>query len=309
MLTTAIDSDHRTDRFKFTLQPSVWKISAGSTATKFPIGFDFCVHDAVSLAHSWGGGFDAGQAPGDAGPPQMESNPSNIEPASPADNTSVRPALETTPRRLSEELTLLIASFADRPVRLQDVIAVLHGRAWIMLLLVLSLPFCTPIPLPGVSTPFGFVIALIGFRLSLRQKPWLPQILLNRQIPAGFFPRVLSAARKVVKLLELFLRPRFTWLLDTEFLHHIYGAMILTAGILLLLPLPVPLSNTLPALTVVFLAGAMLERDGGAVIAGLAMFLVMLAFFGALAFGGAGAVHWLTQGIEHLFPADPEGGP
>jgi hypothetical protein len=228
----------------------------------------------------------------------MASIPSNSEPP-PPDNASVVPAATTTPGRLSEEITFLIATFADRPVRLQDIIRVLHGRAWIMLLLVLSLPFCTPIPLPGVSTPFGFVIALIGFRLSLRQRPWLPKMVLNRQIPAGFFPRVLSAARKVVKLLELFLRPRLTWLLDTGVLHHLYGAMIMVAGILLLLPLPVPLSNTLPAWTVVFLAGGMLERDGGSVIAGLVMFLVMLAFFGVLAFGGAGAVHWLTEGIEH----------
>lgn len=235
----------------------------------------------------------------------MASRPSNHEPAHLPDAPSASLTPVTTPRRLSEELTFLIASFADRPVRLQDVIAVLHGRAWIMLLLVLSLPFCTPIPLPGVSTPFGFVIALIGFRLALRQRPWLPKMLLNRQIPAGFFPRLLSAARKVVKFLELFLRPRLTWLLDTEFLHHIYGAMIMIAGILLLLPLPVPLSNTVPALTIVFLAGAMLERDGVSVIAGLIMFLVMLAFFTALAFGGAEAVQWLTRGIEHLFPADP----
>ena len=213
------------------------------------------------------------------------------------------------PRRLSEELAFLIAAFADRPVRLQDVIAVLQGRAWIMLLLVLSLPFCTPIPLPGLSTPFGFVIALIGFRLSLRKRPWLPQLLLNRQLPAGFFPRMLSAARKIVKFLELFLCPRIVWLLDTGLLHHLYGAMIMVAGILLLLPLPIPLSNTLPALTVVFLAGAMLERDGGAVIAGLVMFVVMLAFFAALALGGAGAVHWLTHGIEGLFPADTNTGP
>ena len=213
------------------------------------------------------------------------------------------------PRRLSEELTFLIASFADRPVRLQDVIAVLHGRAWIMLLLVLSLPFCTPIPLPGLSTPFGFVIALIGFRLALRQKPWLPKMLLNRQLPAGFFPRLLSAARRVVKLLELFLRPRLTWLLDTNILHHLYGAMIMVAGILLLLPLPVPLTNTLPAFTIVFLAGAMLERDGGAVVAGLVMFVVTVVFFAALALGGTEAVHWMTQGIEHLFPADPKSAP
>ncbi len=237
----------------------------------------------------------------------MASIPHNEEaPPTQAQTASQAPSPK---RRLSEELTFLIASFADRPVRLADVIAVLHGRAWIMLLLVLSLPFCTPIPLPGFSTPFGFVIALVGFRLSLRQKPWLPKPMLERRLPAGFFPRLLSAARRVVKLLELFLRPRLTWLLDTALLHHLYGAIILIAGILLLLPLPIPLSNTLPAFTVVLLAGAMLERDGLAIIAGLTMFLACLIFFGAIAFGGTEAVQWLTRGIENLFPADQQPAP
>jgi hypothetical protein len=85
--------------------------------------------------------------------------------------------------------------------------------------------------------------------------------------------------------------------------------MIRVAGLLVLLPLPVPLSNTLPALTVVLLAGAMLERDGWAVLAGTTMFLVTLIFFATLAFGGAGALHWLTHGMGDLFPADPDPAP
>jgi hypothetical protein len=238
----------------------------------------------------------------------MPGSPPNTEgTVEPAHSFTTLPAEK--PRRLSEELANLIAAIADRRVRLEEVVAVLHGRAWIMLLLILSLPFCTPIPLPGLSTPFGIVVALIGFRLALRRKPWLPQSLMQREIPAGFFPRLLAAARKVVRFLELFLRPRLTWLLDLGVLHHLYGAIILVAGLLLMLPLPIPLTNTLPALTVVLLAGAMLERDGGAVIAGLVMCLATMIFFTALAFGGAGTVHWLTQGIENLFPADPEKSP
>jgi hypothetical protein len=38
-----------------------------------------------------------------------------------------------------------------------------------------AFPFCTPIPLPGFSLPFGLVIAIIGLRLALGQKPWLPR--------------------------------------------------------------------------------------------------------------------------------------
>ena len=166
------------------------------------------------------------------------------------------------PQRLSEELAFLIAEFAERPVRLREVMSLLHGRAWTMLLIILALPFCTPIPLPGISMPFGLVIAAVGLRLALGQKPWLPPRLLDTKVPPHSFSKVLGATRRLIRFLELFLRPRSAWLLDVKVLQHASGAVILLSGVLLVLPLPIPFTNGLPALTVVLIAGAMLERDG-----------------------------------------------
>lgn len=207
----------------------------------------------------------------------------------------------STPRRLSEELAFLIREFREHPVRLQDIVAVLAGRAWTMMLVLLALPFCTPIPLPGLSTPIGLVIALIGFRLSLGQKPWLPARLLHTQLPSHFFPQLLAATRGLVRLLEFLLRPRMAWLLNRRIVHQACGAMILVAGLLLFLPLPIPFSNILPALTVVLTAGALLERDGYAVLVGMVVFGLCLCFFGAIAFGGTEAASWLGHQLGALF--------
>ena len=197
------------------------------------------------------------------------------------------------PRRLSEEIEALIAEFGERPLRLREVMAVLRGRAYTLLLLLLAIPFCTPIPLPGLSTLFGVMIALIGFRLALGQKPWLPQRLLDTTLPPGFFTRVLRGARRLVRFLEAFLRPRLSQLVEARIFRHGSGVIILVCGLLLLLPLPIPFSNGLPALTVVLLAGAMLERDGYCLVAGLIAFVLALCFFGALGWGGAEGVGWL----------------
>ena len=43
-------------------------------------------------------------------------------------------------------------------------------RGVAMLLLLLALPFCL-IPVPGLSTPFGIAVLLIGIRIAFRQKP------------------------------------------------------------------------------------------------------------------------------------------
>jgi hypothetical protein len=107
------------------------------------------------------------------------------------------------PPRFSEDLERLIAAFAERAVRLRDVLEVMHSRGYTFLLIVLSFPFCTPIPLPGFSMPFGLAIAVIGLRLALGQKPWLPARLLDAKLPAKFFPRLLTATRRLARWLEI----------------------------------------------------------------------------------------------------------
>ena len=208
---------------------------------------------------------------------------------------------DATPLRLSEEIARLVAAFAERPVRLREILETTHGRGYTLLLALLALPFCTPIPLPGLSTPFGIVIAVIGFRLTLREKPWLPERLLDTKLPAKFFPQFLTATRRLVRGMEVFLRPRWTWLLDIGLLHHAYGAIILVSGLLLLLPLPVPFTNALPALTVVLLAAAMLERDGWFVIAGLTMVAATLSVFGIVFFGSAAAANAIYKWCTSFF--------
>ncbi len=155
------------------------------------------------------------------------------------------------------------------------------------MLLLIGLPFLTPIPLPGFSTPFGFVVLLIGAQLGLGRRPWLPKRILQRELPARFIARLLGAASRLVRWLEVLLRPRLDFLHEQWIYRRIAGTLIMLSGLLLLLPLPIPLTNTLPAFTVVLLAAGAMERDGLFFLAGCAMFVLTLAFFGLLAFGGA----------------------
>jgi len=124
------------------------------------------------------------------------------------------------------------------------VISVLQGRAYLLLLVFLGLPFCTPIPLPGLSTPFGLVVAFIGLRLALGLKPMLPRRLLNTELPAGFFGKLVKFTRRIVSIFEKMLRPRLFALTNTDFLRRLHALAIFVAGLGLLLPLPIPFTNT-----------------------------------------------------------------
>jgi hypothetical protein len=195
------------------------------------------------------------------------------------------------PRKLSEDLALILREFEVETVTLREVMAVLHGRGYVLLVMLLALPFSTPIPLPGLSTPFGLVIALIGLRLALGQKPWLPARLLDTALSPGLFKKVFAAAARILRGFEYLLRPRWLWLTGSPRLLQVHAIPIFFAAVMLLLPLPVPFSNLLPAFSVLLVAAGLLERDGVFIGVGYLVFIAAVAFFVALGLAGA-------EGIE-----------
>lgn len=199
------------------------------------------------------------------------------------------------PRKLSDEFAMILREFEVETVTLREVMAMLHGRGYVLLVMLLALPFCTPIPLPGLSTPLGLIIALIGARLAFGAKPWLPSKLLDTRLPPHVFAKVFSAARRIVLWFEKLLRPRMLWTIASPRLEQAHAVPIVLCALMLLLPLPVPFSNVLPAWGVLLLAGGLLERDGAFIVAGYVTTLLGLVFFGVLAVLGKEAVDVIWQ--------------
>ena len=86
-------------------------------------------------------------------------------------------------RKLSEELHALAEEFRERKVTLQEVMVTLGGRASGLMIVILALPFCSPISIPGLSVPFGAVIFVLGACFVAGRPPWLPQRLLAVELP------------------------------------------------------------------------------------------------------------------------------
>ena len=199
------------------------------------------------------------------------------------------------PIKLSEELAQLRTRAGERAVTLREVIYVLGGRAYLLLVLLLALPFIAPISIPGLSTPFGLAIALIALRLALGQRPLLSKKLRRKTLPAGFITKLFSVAGKVLTFLEKFLRPRWTVLTDTRLLQQLHAGLMLLAALTLLLPIPIPLTNTFPAWAILLLAAGLLERDGVFILGGYVVFVAGVLYF---VFLGEAAEH-LVQAFLH----------
>lgn len=137
---------------------------------------------------------------------------------------------------------------------------------YFVLLLLLSLPFCQPIPLYGLSTPIGLTLAVIGWAMLL-QKPFrLPVWIGSRRIPHKFIPALIKGAGKLVGWLEKHLRRRKEPLARSVTARRIHGGVFAFWGVMLALPLPIPFSNIFAAIPIPMLAAALLEDDGVMVI-------------------------------------------
>jgi hypothetical protein len=189
-----------------------------------------------------------------------------------------------SPKTLSMELKALAEAFAEQEVTLREVMAQLGANASGLFVLILALPFCAPVTIPGLSTPLGLVIAFIAGRYALAMVPWLPSRLLAVKLPPRFFKKVLSGSERFVGWVERRLRPRWNWLTGTPARLRFHGWSICFAALLLALPLGgIPFTNTLPGLAIFIGMLGIMMRDGAAILAGYGLLAGTVVYFGTFA--------------------------
>jgi len=185
---------------------------------------------------------------------------------------------------LSNELLALAESFAEREVTLRELMERLGERASGLLVVILALPFCAPVTLPGLSTPFGLVIAFIAMRHALGLAPWLPNRLLAVKLPPRFLKTVMGGTKRLVGWIDRRLRPRWSWLTCTPSRLRFHSWSICISALLLALPLGgIPFTNTLPGLAIFVGMLGILARDGRAILIGYGLLVGTIAYFGTFA--------------------------
>ena len=195
----------------------------------------------------------------------------------------------------SAELRSLLTRFGDAPVLMRDLLDVAQDRGFHLMLLLIALPFVGPVPLPGFSIPFGLVVAVLGSALVFGHQPWLPRRFLQLELPPRFLRKLLLGTARIMEFIERFLRPRWGFVASNAVFTKVAGLFIAASGLFLMLPLPLPLSNSLPAWTVIFLAAGALGRDGLFFFIGCVSFVVSVVFFSIVAVGGTAAFEYLLR--------------
>ena len=212
----------------------------------------------------------------------------HLNPSAPASHPT-GPDLPLTP--LSENLAHILERAAGQPLTIRVILEVLHGRGFNLLLVFFCLPFCLPVSIPGLSTPFGLAILVLGARIALRREPWLPQRVMDFAIRHDLLERTVKFGVKVATQVEKIVRPRARVLAAAPALMSFNGVVVVISALALMVPMPLPLANFFPAWSIMLLALGMMEEDGASIVAGYVLCLVSWGYFVVLWLLGVATVH------------------
>jgi hypothetical protein len=106
---------------------------------------------------------------------------------------------------LSRSLERLAAGADVRT--LNDLVVRTEGRGIFLVIILLCLPFATPVPLPGLSNVIGLVLVVVAVRLFLRRPSRLPNFLGAREWPAPRMAKVIRGSTRLLRALERFVNP------------------------------------------------------------------------------------------------------
>jgi hypothetical protein len=193
-------------------------------------------------------------------------------------------ALASRLRAITDQLPEGGVAMAD----LRDVV----GQDGLMLLTAfMTIIFMVPVSIPGVSTVFGAAILMIGVSRLFGQRLWLPRAVERRTVPSDGVRKAFERGFIWVQRLERVSRPgRLPRLTSSGLMRVFTDAGLVLGAVLLMMPFGlIPLSNTLPAIALLFFAIGILQRDGVCILLGHVSNVVTMIYFAVL-IGGGGMV-------------------
>lgn len=202
----------------------------------------------------------------------------------PAANASQADAAAADRPRASDVL-LAIANQPGERLSFGELLGSLGDRTFGFVLLVLGIICVLPQP-PGGTTVFGIALTLIALQLLIGLgQPWVPGFVKRRSMARATFRIGIEKVAPTLRRIERICRPRVSWL-TTGLFERLAGFTIVVFAIIIALPIPV-IGNVLPGIAVAVIAIGLIERDGLALLAGVAFGLAALALIAGLLGGAA----------------------
>ncbi|MDA0266222.1 MAG: exopolysaccharide biosynthesis protein [Cyanobacteria bacterium] len=189
--------------------------------------------------------------------------------------------------RLSAELETFFFQDLEtaQTVNLADILTLAGERTFGFLFVLLALPSALPLPAPGYSIPFGAVMLILAGQLVIgRKRPWLPQKWQTRGFDIKIVRKFVKAGMPWLRRIEVLSRPRLAYVCKSPAGRVVIGVAIALMSISMLIPIPG--TNTLPAIGILITGFGLLDDDGLISLAGLVVCIMGATLSGLILFGG-----------------------
>lgn len=180
---------------------------------------------------------------------------------------------------LEEDVLLLQEKGKNTSISIGEILNILSEKSHPLIILFLSLPFCQPLQIPGLSTPFGIAIVFIGLKMACGKYVWLPKKILGKPITPQILQKITEKTLWFLKKMNRWVYPRLACFYCYPISQIINGLLISVLGILLALPLPTPFSNLMAAWSILFIALGLLKDDGVCILIGYFVSLFTFGYF------------------------------
>ncbi|MGK7876233.1 MAG: exopolysaccharide biosynthesis protein [Xenococcaceae cyanobacterium] len=185
-------------------------------------------------------------------------------------------------------------------VKLADILSLAGERIFGFLFVILSLPSALPIPAPGYSIPFGILMFLLAIQLIVGSKrPWLPKRMINRSMKLERVQGIFKAGIPWLQRIEAVTRPRISYICTSLPGRVVIGVAIALMSISMMIPIPG--TNTLPAIGIFIIGFGLQEDDGFISLGGLVVCLIAAAVVVGIIVGGVSVLDLLKDWIFSLF--------
>jgi hypothetical protein len=173
--------------------------------------------------------------------------------------------------RLSAELNQYFFETVTTPnVTLREILTLAGERTFGFLFVLLALPSALPIPAPGYSVPFGILLLVLAVQLIVgRTRLWMPDKWNDKAFDLATVQKIITAGTPWLRRLEAISRPRLTPLCASSPGRVVIGVAIALMAISMMIP--IPLTNTLPAMGIFVTGFGLLDDDGAISLAGLVL--------------------------------------
>lgn len=167
----------------------------------------------------------------------------------------------------------------EKGLSLKEFLDKIGDKGKYILIIILTAPFIIPVSIPGSSTPFGLLIILIELSNLINRELYLPNKVAKYQLSYSNILKIFETLEKVMGYVEKIVKPRLTIVTTNIVFLRLKSVFIMLLSFLLLLPLPIPFTDFVPAVGILMLSISTLEKDGLLMIAGYLMTLIAVGYF------------------------------